>query len=608
MSSRGQEITVFVTLLALMLVATFMQISLAGTVVKEHFGGSSWPLSTWGFDTRITVYIGLIALLVNLAVVVLLTAVLRVLHVSPNVDTLGQRTTSGLVWGFAVATGLHAALDTVDLMWRSGALPLILLIVELLAFLLLLDRRRPTESFLGVPVEMSGAPRAWFTVGPALLLWGLYTGNTAHAGASSGWSWAAGTIAVSVAAFLATAVVAQPRRWTEHPVVPAAVLVVTAAAFAYGAVTVDRVYGVSPWWTVPAQILGALAVAGCLGWAATTHLQTPAVTAPPRAARPYRRGLALAGGFLAFVILIFAYYAAYDLGVVNDYVPIVLALVVGALAVVGASRQAPEGPAGRPLVRALAASVVAVLAILATTLWRAPVTAPVPATVGLRVAAYNIRMGFGLTGRLNVIEQADALRALNPHIVVMSEIDRAWLLNGGHDDLRLIADRLGMRFVWAPAADEVWGDALLTNLPITSVRNHVLPQGGPTGAQALEVGLRWHDRTITVVATHLQPPKNWEPLDQVRALADIVRAAPKPAIVAGDLNLQPGEPAWNALVSAGLTDAMAGARPFTTIPTPGEPEQIDHILYTVGFTARDPANPDLAWSDHRPVAVTLVPA
>jgi endonuclease/exonuclease/phosphatase family metal-dependent hydrolase len=515
---------------------------------------------------------------------------------------------NGLVWGFAVATGLHAALDTVDLMWRGGVLPVVLLILELSAFVALLERGRSKAPFLGTPITTSGAPRAWFTVGPALLLWGLYTGNSAHAGASSGWSWAGGAAAVSVAAFLATAVAAQPRRWTGHPVVPAAVLVITAAAFAYGAVTVDGVHGVSPWWTVPAQLLGALALAGCLGWAATTQLQTGAVTAPPRAPHPYRRGLALAGGFLLFMILIFAYYAAYDLGVVNDYVPLVLALVVGILGTVGASRQAPEATGARPLVGALAAGVVVVLAIVAAPLWRVSVTPPQPAAGGLRVAAYNIRMGFGLTGRLNVVEQADALRALNPDVIVMSEIDRAWLLNGGHDDLRLIAHRLGLRFVWAPAADEVWGDALLTNLPVTSVRNHVLPQGGPTGAQALEVGLRWNNRDITVIATHLQPPKNWEPLDQVRALADIVRAAPKPAIVAGDLNLQPGEPAWNALTAAGLSDAMAAARPFNTIPTPGDPQQIDQILFAGGFAASDPANPDVPWSDHRPIAITLTPA
>jgi endonuclease/exonuclease/phosphatase family metal-dependent hydrolase len=284
-------------------------------------------------------------------------------------------------------------------------------------------------------------------------------------------------------------------------------------------------------------------------------------------------------------------------------------VVIGTLAVIGAERRAPAAASGaRPVLAAVAGGVVVALAVAGASQWRPLNTAPEPPTDGLRVAASNIRMGFGLSGRLTVAEQAEALRALRPNVIVMSEIDRAWLLNGGHDDLRLIADRLGMSFVWAPAADEVWGDALLTNLPVTSVRNHVLPTGGPTGAQALEVGLRWKNRTVTVIATHLQPPKDWEPLDQVRALADIARAAPKPTIVAGDLNLQPGEPAWNALLEGGLTDALAAARPFITIPSPGEPKQIDHILHSGGFTATDPANPDAPWSDHRPIAVTLVAA
>lgn len=62
------------------------QVSVTGAVVKEHFGGSSWPLSKWGLDTQATLYTGLVTMLANLLVVVLLTAVLKLLHVSPNLD------------------------------------------------------------------------------------------------------------------------------------------------------------------------------------------------------------------------------------------------------------------------------------------------------------------------------------------------------------------------------------------------------------------------------------------------------------------------------------------------------------------------------------------
>jgi SSS family solute:Na+ symporter len=44
---------------------------------KEHFGGSQWALSRWGFDTKYTVYVGILAVLVNALVAVVLTVVFR---------------------------------------------------------------------------------------------------------------------------------------------------------------------------------------------------------------------------------------------------------------------------------------------------------------------------------------------------------------------------------------------------------------------------------------------------------------------------------------------------------------------------------------------------
>lgn len=39
-----------------------------GKITSRHFGGSSWPLDHLGWDTRLTVYAGLLALALNLAV------------------------------------------------------------------------------------------------------------------------------------------------------------------------------------------------------------------------------------------------------------------------------------------------------------------------------------------------------------------------------------------------------------------------------------------------------------------------------------------------------------------------------------------------------------
>ena len=46
-------------------------------VGKDHFAGSQWALNRWGFDTDVTMYVGLIAVAANLLVAVVATAVLR---------------------------------------------------------------------------------------------------------------------------------------------------------------------------------------------------------------------------------------------------------------------------------------------------------------------------------------------------------------------------------------------------------------------------------------------------------------------------------------------------------------------------------------------------
>ncbi|MEV0156153.1 monocarboxylate uptake permease MctP [Micromonospora sp. NPDC050686] len=53
---------------------------------RKHFGGSAFPLADFGFDTRKTIYVGIVAVLVNLAVAALVTLALRAGRVPDGVD------------------------------------------------------------------------------------------------------------------------------------------------------------------------------------------------------------------------------------------------------------------------------------------------------------------------------------------------------------------------------------------------------------------------------------------------------------------------------------------------------------------------------------------
>ncbi|MGW5672232.1 endonuclease/exonuclease/phosphatase family protein, partial [Micromonospora sp. NPDC003776] len=320
-----------------------------------------------------------------------------------------------------------------------------------------------------------------------------------------------------------------------------------------------------------------------------------------------RRGFAVVGGMLGFAVGAVAYYAAYDLGYPNGWVPVLAALVVAAAAVA-----APPG-AARPLRPPVPAWTVLGAMLLTAVGGGIHRPAPTPhppasAPAAVRVVAYNIRMGFGLDGRLDLDAVARVVRGARPDVVLLSEVDRGWLLNGGHDTLALLARRLRMPYVFAPAADPVWGDAVLSRYPVRSGRSRPLAaHGAPTGAQALGVTLDLGGRDLAVVATHLQPPPGQGPVAQAREVAGFaVRyAAGRPLVLAGDLNTGPGEPAFAAFTAAGLVDALAAARPLPTSPADDPREQIDHVFVSPGLSAAEPRAPRSTASDHLPVAVTL---
>jgi SSS family solute:Na+ symporter len=53
---------------------------------RAHFGGSAYPLSELGFDTKMTLYVGFLAVAVNILVAVVLTLILRATKVPDGED------------------------------------------------------------------------------------------------------------------------------------------------------------------------------------------------------------------------------------------------------------------------------------------------------------------------------------------------------------------------------------------------------------------------------------------------------------------------------------------------------------------------------------------
>ncbi|PWR11058.1 endonuclease [Micromonospora sicca] len=555
------------------------------------------------------------------------------------------RPVPGLALGLVVAAVGHALLGTEDLVWRGGWPGWTLSALLAGAFLAVQAGAGRTRAV--VSTGGSGGARAWLLAGPATLLAGQLALSPAVWNAAASYRHGSPdlpglglppahvpALPILTVGLFVVAAFTRPPRWLARVLWPAALL---AGAVLFAADRAD--------WLGPAFLLAAGGLGGCLALAdapTDTHTETdtntdartdtggdtddahtgggidtrPDAGADTRSGGGTgagsvgsgRRGHAAVGGMLVFAVAAVAYYAAYDLGYPNGWVPVALAVLVGVVAVTGRPAAATVLPGTAPAWTAVGLMLLTAVA--------AGIHRPVPATErravaagNVRVVAYNVRMGFGLDGRLDLDGLARAVTGSRPDVVLLSEVDRGWLLNGGHDTLALLARRMRMPYVFAPAADPVWGDAVLSRWPVRSGETRPLPTvGAPTGAQALGVTLDLGGGArLAVVATHLQPPPGRGPVTQARQVAAFATryAAGRPLVLAGDLNTEPGDPAFLELTGAGLVDALASARPVPTSPADDPREQIDHVFVSPGVTAADVVAPRSTASDHLPVTVTL---
>ncbi len=522
----------------------------------------------------------------------------------------GDRLVQAFAVGMALATTTHAALGTWGAVWRDDVWAWLLLAVQAGLVLGALAGGSRGEG------RRSPAPRGLaLALLPGYLVAGVWAANPARASATVE-TWGPVTVAVATVAAVALAWPGTPRR------VPAAAAGLAGLGLMAGTAGTLLPATASPW-SLPAYVVGlptlVVVLRALAGRAAGAGRTTPT--------------LAAAGGAVLWVVLFFAYYAGYDLGYRADWLLVVVAAVLGGagfLATLGRPHPEHRRSPGRredprpvepvvPRRRLVAASAVGGAAVLAgVTAALGPqatipsVAVPDDADDSLTVVAWNLRMGYGMDGTFEPAQVARLIAEQEPDIVLLSEVDRGWLLNGGQDQLEILAVLLGMDARFGPAADPVWGDAVLTDLPVTGVDTHPLPShGAVTGAQALAVNVSQGGRNLEVVSTHVQPHPVADDADralaQARDIADLVgRPGGDRVVLGGDFNLRPGDPSWEALLGAGLHDALSGARPAPTSPADDPRQQIDHVLVSDGLAASDPRTVPTLLSDHLPVVVTLV--
>ena len=288
---------------------------------------------------------------------------------------------------------------------------------------------------------------------------------------------------------------------------------------------------------VAVALMGRATVAATVLGQASAAVLVVAIVRRAGAAAGDRGGAAGLGALTAawtagmglFVLLVFAYYAAYDvvLPAGNGWLPALAAVLLG-LAAAGSMRgRRPGGPGagGRARGRDLVPVGVGV-ALLAAPLasWA---TAPGPAAPvqdegparPVRVLSYNLHFGFDVRGWSDLEGVAQAIEASGAEVVGLQEVSRGWYVNGATDMLAWLQRRLRMPYArFAGASDAIWGNALLSRYPIVAGEVVRLPREGvPLRRNALRAELdlgrggacRWSSPTSTTSRGRTAPGSGW---------------------------------------------------------------------------------------------------
>lgn len=479
----------------------------------------------------------------------------------------GRQAALGLTLGTGLSAALQLALGTWDPLWRGGVLGSVVAVALVLVAVAL--------AWVARGEQATGRPRRTWVLGPALALVVMVLGNPAFAAAQSHLPlMAAGTATVLASALtawllLVPRIMARPVRWAAAVLLPVA----TAVAFLSTGV---------------AALVAILVAEAAAGVVLTVALKTrrPAPPGIPRTA------LATGGVGLGLVVVLLLYLLDYDvpLGVDNAWVVVLAAalLATGGLRWrTPASADAAREPAPPLRANALRFLVLPSVALLLLGWVSATLAAPAPAADrdpdSFVVLDWNLHYGVAAHTAVDLEQIARTIEAQGPDVVALQEVSRGWVLGGGTDMLTWLGHRLGMHVAFAPAADQQFGNALLSRAELTDVEVVALPYGaGPQDRSALTARVAGPGgEPVRVTSVHLQHrDENVDTrLDQLAAL-EAALPDDGPSVLAGDLNAEPGSAEVGALADAGWVSAMdtAGAEDVLTHPSNEPAVRIDWVL------------------------------
>lgn len=503
----------------------------------------------------------------------------------------------GVVAGVALDAVAGALLRSEVLPWRDGVVGWLLTVTIVAAFLGTgwVAVRPATPGRAAVPP--AGPAWPWLLIGPAVVLH-LLVAPAARLHTVTGWH--EGVVAFVVVVAGVGAVVAAAARLrlpTRNGGVVAAVLVV---AGLYATVAVDMPFEVPPV-LAAGHLLTVLGIGAALaGLGRTTSTSSPA-----------RRAAVATVGWTLGMAALLLHNAAGELAIEPTAVLWGAAGMLALLAVLG--RTDPEElpyPWAPGRAAAGVVSAVGLLTVVVVPLAASSPSAPGGDGLPLRVLTLDVNAGFHPSGVHDLDRLAAVIAEESPDVVALQDVSRGWYLAGAVDLLPRLAERLEMEHAFAPGADRLLGNAVLSRYPIVDVRDEPLPREGTAATRsALTAVVDAGGTELAVISTELHPVAADEAArrtqaERVAGIARDLRDQGVPVVLAGDLGAPPDDPGLEPL-GRELANASGSGAEAASWPA-GEPaEALDQIWVSGDLGSEDVTVLEAVVSDHRPVAATV---
>lgn len=239
---------------------------------------------------------------------------------------------------------------------------------------------------------------------------------------------------------------------------------------------------------------------------------------------------------------------------------------------------------------------------------------PVQSSADVRIMTYNIHHGEGLDGVVDLKRIADIINDINPHILLLQEVDVNLERSGFIDIPKKLSEMTGLEhFVFGKnldLEDGAYGNATLLKFPVTHSKNYQFEKKGPEQRGVLVAKMKIDDRELLVMNTHFDHSEDDSEriLYSKKVVEEILPEYDTDAVLfGGDFNDIPTSRMIHKL-NEKFEDAwvISGQGEGFTIPANQPSKRIDYIMFMGSIQPDSIWIPDTEASDHLPVVTDFV--